>query len=186
MGLYKLIGKACLKKIISPFISFPQLPLVIRRPGRSQGLVYKHLCNSFIHSVIHSVMVCENIFLTPPRPNGWRWCFQSKNRLCYILSLEGHQNCHTGSKVTAIHLVLLNNSYIWVILCRKNSGPIHVIFSPSLWLQCALLCLPGSLELGCSWTAPQCESTQVINMAKSFFFRQFLLKNFKLSYRLNR
>ena len=52
-------------------------------------------------------------------------------------------------------------------MCRKNSDPIHVIFFQSLWLQCALLCLPGSLELGFSWTAHQCESSQVINLAKS-------------------
>ena len=62
---------------------------------------------------------------------------------------------------------------IWLVTCRKNSGPIHVIFSPSLWLQCALLCLPGSLELGCQWTAPQCESPQVINLAKSKCFYIF-------------
>ena len=46
---------------------------IFSRPGRSQGPLYKHLCNSFIHSA----MVFENIFTTPPRPNGWRWCFQS-------------------------------------------------------------------------------------------------------------
>ena len=27
----------------------------------------------------------------------------------------------------------------------------------SLWLKFALLCLPGSQELGCSWKAPKCE-----------------------------
>ena len=47
-------------------------------------------------------------------------------------------------------------------MCRKNSDKIHAILSPSLRLQCALLCdilcLPGSLELCLSWTAPQCES----------------------------
>ena len=26
--------------------------LVFSRPGRSQGLLYKHLCNSFVHSLI--------------------------------------------------------------------------------------------------------------------------------------
>ena len=35
---------------------------------------------------------------------------------------------------------------IWDKMCRENSDQIHVIFSPSLRLQCALLCLPGSLE----------------------------------------
>ena len=32
-------------------------------------------------------MVCENIFTAPPRHNGWKWCFQSKNRLdCNFLT----------------------------------------------------------------------------------------------------
>ena len=46
---------------------------IFSRPGRSQGLLYKHLR----YWLIHSVMVCENIFTAPPRPNGCRWCFQS-------------------------------------------------------------------------------------------------------------
>ena len=33
-------------------------------------------------AVIQSVMVCENIFTTPPRPNGCKWDFQSWNTLC--------------------------------------------------------------------------------------------------------
>ena len=69
--------------------------------------------------------------------------------------------------------------YILVIMCRKNSDPLHVIFSQSLWLQCALLCLPGSLELGCSWTAHQCKSPHVINLAKSkisIFSGNYLVK----------
>ena len=36
---------------------------------------------------------------------------------------------------------------IWVIMCKKNSGPILVIFSLSLWLQCALMCLPKAWNL---------------------------------------
>ena len=71
--------------------------------------------------------------------------------------------------------------HLWDNMCRKNSDKIHVLFSPSL-------CHPGSLELVCSWTTPQCESPQVINLAKSkchFIFRQ-LLNNFKRSLLLNR
>ena len=85
-------------------------------------------------------------------------------------------------------LIVIYRNFVWVIICRKNSDPIHVIFSLSLWLQWALLCLPGSLELGCSWTSPQWESPQVISLAKSkcfYIFRQIFLKNFKLSYLLN-
>ena len=65
---------------------------------------------------------------------------------------------------------------IWDKMCRKKSHQIHVTFSPSLWLQSALLCHPGSLELVCSWTTPRCQSPQVISLAKSkchFIFRQF-------------
>ena len=76
----------------------------------------------------------------------------------------------------------------WVIMYRKNSDLIHLIFSPSLLLQCALMCLPGSPELSCSRTAPQCESPQ-FNLVKSkclYILRQIILNNFKLSYLLNR
>ena len=30
------------------------------------------------------MILCENIFMAPPRPNDWRWCFQSWNRLCKL------------------------------------------------------------------------------------------------------
>ena len=43
---------------------------------------------------------------------------------------------------------------IWGKMWRKNSDKIYVLFSPSLLLQSALLCHPGSLELVCSWTIP--------------------------------
>ena len=33
-------------------------------------------------------------------------------------------------------------------MCRKNSDPIHVIFSPSLWLKCAFKALPYRASLG--------------------------------------
>ena len=38
---------------------------IFSRPGQSQGLLDKHLCISFSHSV----MVCENINTTPPQPS---------------------------------------------------------------------------------------------------------------------
>ena len=72
--------------------------------------------------------------------------------------------------------------YIWDKMCRKNSDQIHVIFSPSLWLQCALLCLPGSLELGWSWTTSPCKSPLVISFASSKFHiivRQLFLEQLK-------
>ena len=68
-------------------------------PGKARG------CSTNT-SVTDSVMVCENIFTAPPRPNDCRWCFQSSNRLCYnfleIINPEGHQNRIGGSKVTTI------------------------------------------------------------------------------------
>ena len=45
--------------------------VICSRLRRSQGLLYKHLCNSLIESLI----LCENILTTPPRPNSCRWCF---------------------------------------------------------------------------------------------------------------
>ena len=63
--------------------------------------------------------------------------------------------------------------YIWVKMPRKNIGLFDVLFSQFLWLKCALLCLLGSLELDCSWTATQCESPQVIGLAKSKYLPIF-------------
>ena len=78
--------------------------------------------------------------------------------------------------------------HIWDNMCMKNSDKIDVLFSPSLLLQSALLCHPGSLEMVCSWTTPQCESPQVTSLAKSkchFIFRHFFF-NFKRTLLLNR
>ena len=78
-----------------------------------------------------------------------------------------------------------DNLHIWVKMPRKNNGLFDVLFSQSLWLKCALLCLPGRLQLDCSWTAPQCESSQVSSLAKYKNLHIFLT-NFKLSLVLNR
>ena len=53
-----------------------------------------------------SLILCEKICTALPRPYGWRWCFQSQNRLSFykIPNLNGHLNCISGSKVTAILL----------------------------------------------------------------------------------
>ena len=58
-------------------------PPMFRRPIQSQGLLYKHLRQSFIHSFAHSVTLCKNIRTTPLSPNSQRWCFQSYNGVCY-------------------------------------------------------------------------------------------------------
>ena len=70
-------------------------------------------------------------------------------------------------------IVFTCTSHIWVKMPRKHNGLFDVLFSQSLWLKCALLCLPGSLELDCSWTAPQCESPQVISLAKFKYLHIF-------------
>ena len=63
---------------------------------------------------------CDNkergpFFMAPPTPNGWRWCFQSKYKLCRnsqeILNLKGHQNCIAGFGVTEILPVCDKYSY---------------------------------------------------------------------------
>ena len=85
-----------------------QINIYISRHLQSQGLLYKHLC---VHwSVSPSVILCENIFTALPHPNGWRWYFQSKNRLCYIFVrrfkiLKGIQIALLVLKVTAILLI---------------------------------------------------------------------------------
>ena len=94
---------------------------IISRPWRSQGLLYKHLHDWWIHSV----MVCENICTAPPSPNGCSWCFQSKidyvKMLKEILNPEGHPMRSAGSKVTAI---LLNGGFFPLVeLHREVSAP---------------------------------------------------------------
>ena len=77
--------------------------VILSRPGRSQGLLYKHL-----RQLIKSVMICENIFTASLRPKGCRWCFQAYKFLGN-LNPEGHPNFINGSKVTAI---LLNGAIL--------------------------------------------------------------------------
>ena len=76
------------------------------RPGQSQGLLYKQLCNWLIQSV-------TNPF--PPTASGRRHAQTVRDRTSSykidqilvtknILNPEGHQNHNIGSKVTAILL----------------------------------------------------------------------------------
>ena len=58
--------------------SFP----FISRPGQSKGLLFNHLHHWLIH-YSHWLILCENIFTGPPRPNDWRSCFHLWNRLCW-------------------------------------------------------------------------------------------------------
>ena len=81
-------------------------PVFMSRPGRSQGLLYKHLCRWFSRWVIQ-----------PFPPTALQlyhaqtvWDSSSSYKIDYIIVIktflnpDGHQNCITGSKVTAILL----------------------------------------------------------------------------------
>ena len=79
----------------------------------------------------------------------------------------------------------LFDPYIWDQMWRKNSDQNYVLFSPSLWLQSALLCHPGSLELVYSWTTPQCESPSSpvwSNQNVTLFSGNFVLKTLNCHY----
>ena len=100
-----LSATLCFKRVIGPGgRSNP----IFSRPGRSQGLLYKHLCNSFInwfsHPLLkalvkislrrrHALMVGDGAF-----SHKMDYVFKE------ILNLEGHPNRIAGSKVTAIWL----------------------------------------------------------------------------------
>ena len=84
--------------------------VIISRPGRSQGLLYKHLRHSLIHWFIHSV--------SEPFPSRALRCrhdqtvrdSSSSYKIDYVIVIktflnpEGHPNRISGSKVTAISL----------------------------------------------------------------------------------
>ena len=80
-----------------------------------------------------------------------------------------------------LHITLYNNNkkYIWVKMPRKNNGLIDVLFSQSLWLKCALLCLPGSLKLDC---ASHPRSSVWPNPNISIFFRIFYWQTLNCHY----
>ena len=67
--------------------------ILFSTPRRSRGCSTK---TSMIHYLIKSAMICENISMAPPRPNGCRWCFQSWNRLCYNFLVDS--NSQSASK----------------------------------------------------------------------------------------
>ena len=80
--------------------------LLISRPGRSQGLLFEHLCYSFTKYFIN---LLDKIYL-------WRRHAQTVKAgasiykanyidiLSEILNPEGHLNCYIASKVTVILL----------------------------------------------------------------------------------
>ena len=103
--------------------------------------------------------------------------------MCSILTVHSnHSLCLSIPQLTylicSVHQALAVKKWlpfelIWVKMPRKNNGLFDVLFSQSLWIKCVLLCFPGRLELDCSWKAPQCESPQVISLAKSKYLYIF-------------
>ena len=84
-------------------------------------------------------------------------------------------NCNIGSRKRRNkreNLFVINSSQQSTYEATDING-YDVLLSQSLWLKCALLCLHGSLKLDCTWTAPQCESPQVISLAKSKYLHNF-------------
>ena len=59
--------------VFSPISEVCDDTVSLSRPGGSQGLLYKHLCDSLINYLINLVMVCEREKITaPPRLKGSR------------------------------------------------------------------------------------------------------------------
>ena len=63
-------------------------------------------------------------------------------------------------ETVCLHLRLAVHTVQWNWICRLGRYLI-------------LLCLPGRLQFDCSWTAPQCESPQVISLAKYNYLHIF-------------
>ena len=81
--------------------------LLFSRPEQSQGLLYKHLCHSLIHSLCHPLV--EIFFSAPPRPNAMVGDGEFSHKINYFPffkkqnpNLGGHLNRFIGSKVRAI------------------------------------------------------------------------------------
>ena len=53
---------------------------VLKYSYKTGAALQTHL--SFIHFLSQSPIPCDNICTAPLYPNGWRWCFQSWNKLC--------------------------------------------------------------------------------------------------------
>ena len=77
---------------------------LVSRPGRSQGLLYKHLCDSLINWRIDYfppiALRCRQTQTVRDSSSSYKidYVIVVKN----FLNPKGHQNCITGSKVTVI------------------------------------------------------------------------------------
>ena len=84
-----------------------------------------------------------------------------KNELCGLF-----RDCNTCLNYFLQYLFTYGSQCVGRIVTQSMSYFLYLC-------DCALLCLPGRLELGSSWTAPQCESNQVISLAKSKYYNVF-------------
>ena len=73
---------------------------LISRPGRSQGLLYKHLCCSFIHWLIHPLVCHARLVRDGSSSYKINYVIVTKNSL----NPKWHQNTINNSKVMAILL----------------------------------------------------------------------------------
>ena len=77
---------------------------MISTPGRSQGLLYKHLCYSLTDQVtdhlVPTPLCCRHAQIIKDSSSSYKIDYDIviKN----FPNPEGHQNCITGSKVTVI------------------------------------------------------------------------------------
>ena len=101
-------------QLSQPMIIKQKAPVrIISRPGRSQGLLYKHLCDYFIHSFINSVSHSFPPTALHRRHGQTVRDSSSSYKLDYrlltiviknFLNSEVHENFISGSKVMAILL----------------------------------------------------------------------------------
>ena len=94
---------------VAHLIVYVDFKCVISRPGQSQGLLYKHLCYSFIDSfdsLIHSLVptALHRRHAQTVRDSSSSYKIDCIIVIKYSLNPKGHQNPISGSKVTAILL----------------------------------------------------------------------------------
>ena len=94
------------KKYFGPHSFVRNIFIIIRRPGRSQGLLYKHLRDSLINSLSHPFppTALRRRHAQTVRDSSSSYKIYSVVVIKTFLNPEGHQHRITGSKVTAILL----------------------------------------------------------------------------------
>ena len=131
--------------------------------GKKLGLLAKpgaaiQTPSSFIHSFIKSLILWENIITATPRPNCWRWCFQSLNRPCYSFlgyskswrAFKSHWKFCVWREVVCIEnfsIQTLDFILIWVSTSLHRQW-----FSPYIWIQEKVLSTDNGFSLKSNFT----------------------------------